>query len=108
MGIGQRQPIKLVQIAVTIIGNGRNIESEGISFQTWAEISNPSVFRDYLYGQTQMGKTKNFLVRFRFDKYPNADWKVIYNGVQWTISQIQKVNEKPFYWLLIGSNKSDV
>jgi SPP1 family predicted phage head-tail adaptor len=109
MGIGQRFPVKLIQIAVAIDANtGRNIETEGISFKTWAEITNPSNFRNYADGQTQLGKTKRFLIRFRFDKYPNADWKINYAGQLWTVSEIQKVSEKAFYWQFTATNKSDV
>ena len=108
MGIGQRRPVKLIQIAVAIGADGRNIESEGISFQTWAEISDTSGFRDYLNGQTQMGNSKRFLIRFRFDQYPNADWKIVYQGKEWTVSEISKVAEKQFYWTFRATSKSDV
>lgn len=108
MGIGQRKPVILQQIAVTVDTDGRNIESTGISFKTWAEITEPSAFRDYLAGQTQMGKSKRFLIRFRFDKYPNANWKIVYSGSEWTVSEIQKVQEKQFYWTFRATSKSDV
>jgi SPP1 family predicted phage head-tail adaptor len=108
MGIGLRKPVKLIQIAVTVDADGRNIESNGLSFKTWAEVSEPSGFRDYLNGQTQMGSTKKFLVRFRFDQFPNADWKIVYNGREWTVSEIQKVDEKQFYWSFRATSKSDV
>jgi SPP1 family predicted phage head-tail adaptor len=108
MGIGQRRQIQLSQVLVTIDANGRNIESAGQVFNTWAEVTEPSGFRDYSNGQTQLGKTKRFLIRFRFDKYPNCEWKIKYAGVDWTISEIRKIDEKQFYWLLTGSSKSDV
>lgn len=108
MSIGQRKPVILKQVLVTVDANGRNIESEGTSFKTWAEITDPSAFRDYLNGQTQMGKTKRFLIRFKFDKYPSADWKIVYAGQEWTVSEIQKVDEKAFYWTFRATSKSDV
>lgn len=108
MSIGTRKPVKLIQIAVTIDAEGRNIETTGLQFKTWAEVLNPSAFRNYLNGQTQMGKTKTFEIRFRFDKYPNADWKILYNGVYWTLSEIQRIDEKLFYWRMTGTSKSDV
>lgn len=108
MGIGQRKQIKLQQITVARTDSGRNIEGEGDSFTTWAEITNPSGGRDYLNGQTQLSSTKRFLVRFRFDKYPNVEWKLEYDKKYWTISDIQKVNEKNFYWQFTATSKNDV
>ena len=107
-GIGVRKQIQLIQISVAIDYTGRNIEEPGEVFNTWAEITNPSGFRDYDNGITQFGKTKKFLVRFRFDLSPNVDWKVKYEGKEWTISQINKVEEKKFYWQIIATSKSDV
>jgi SPP1 family predicted phage head-tail adaptor len=108
MGIGNRRPVKLIQILVAIDATGRNIESAGDEFQTWAEITEPSSFRDYQNGQTQMGSSKRFLIRFRFDQFPNADWKIVYGGKEWTVSEIQKVQEKQFYWTFRATSKSDV
>lgn len=108
MGIGQRKRVTLSQVLVTIDGNGRNIESQGESFKTWAEVTNPSGFRNYLNDQTQMGKTKQFLIRFKFDRFPNADWKIQYENKDWTVSELQKRDEKSFYWQLTATSKSDV
>lgn len=108
MGIGQRKQIRLKQVLVTVDAAGRNIESSGQSFSVWAEISNPSGFRDYQNGQTQLGKTKRFLVRFRFDRFPNCDWKIEYENKDWTVSEIQRVSEKNFYWQITATSKSDV
>lgn len=108
MGIGQRKQVQLVQLLVAQDTDGRNKEQEGDKFGVWAEISNPSGFRSYLNGQTQMGNTKNFLIRFRFNKYPNCDWKIRYEGKDWTITNIEKVDEKRFYWQMTATAKSDV
>lgn len=108
MGIGTRKPIILRQVVVTTSATGRNIESTGYSFKTWAEIRNPSGFRDYQNGQTQLGTTKRFLVRFRFNLYPNCDWKIHYSGVDWTVTDLQKVDEKRFYWQVTATSKGDV
>lgn len=108
MGIGNRKQIRLSQVLVTVDGNGRNIESVGANYSCWAEVTNPSGFRDYQNGQTQLGKTKRFLVRFRFDKFPNADWKIEYENKDWTVTEIQKSDEKNFYWQLTATSKSDV
>lgn len=108
MGIGVRKQIRLKQILVTASADGRNIESDGQSFSVWAEVTNPSGFRDYLNGQTQFGKTKRFLIRFRFDRFPGVDWKIEYENKNWTVSEIQRVDEKNFYWQMTATSKSDV
>lgn len=108
MGIGQRRPIELVQIVSAKDSAGRWQSSEGEVFQTWADVASVSGFREYQVGQTQLGETKTFQVRFRFNKYPNCDWKVRYDGKVWTVSEIEKVNEKQFYWLLRATTRGDV
>ncbi len=108
MGIGLRKQVQLVQILSTKDGSGRWQSYEGEKFGVWAEVSNTSGFRQYEHGQTQLGSTKTFLVRFRFDKHPNCDWKVRYQGKDWTISEREQVNEKRFYWSIRAQSTSDV
>src|SRR6188472_1485757 len=108
MGIGQRHQVQLVQVTNTQGPAGRWQEVEGQKFGVWAEITNPSGFRDYQNGQTQLGNTKRFKIRFKFNKYPNADWKIRYEGKDWTISNRQAVDEKRFYWEFTATSKADV
>lgn len=108
MGIGRRKRVTLTTVLVTTDANGRNIEADGDSYRAWAEVTNPSGFRAYLNGQTQLGKTKLFKLRFRFDKYPGAEWKIGYENKEWTVSEIQRVSEKNFYWEVTAASKSHV
>lgn len=108
MGIGQTKQIQLVQIASTQGTGGAWTESEGEKYGCWAEISNPSGVRVYERGQRQISTTKTFKVRFRFDKYPNVNWKVIYDGKDWDIHERQAQDEKRFYWLITATAKADV
>lgn len=105
MGIGQRKMIQLVYVANEQAAAGNWVEQPKENYNTWAEISNPSGFRDYMNGQTQLGETKKFKVRFRFDLFPGADWKVKYMGKEWTVSEVQRDNEKKFYWLFRATSK---
>ncbi|MBL7739049.1 MAG: phage head closure protein [Chitinophagaceae bacterium] len=100
--------MQLVQLLVAQDTDGRNKEQEGDKFGVWAEISNPSGFRSYANGQTVMGNTKNFLIRFKINKYPDCNWKIRYEGKDWTITNIEKVDEKRFYWRMTATAKSDV
>jgi SPP1 family predicted phage head-tail adaptor len=109
MGIGSRQQVQLIQVLTVKAAAGNWTENvEGLKFGVWAEISNPSGFRDYQNGQTQLGTTKRFKIRFRFDKFPNADWKIRYDEKEWTISTKGKLDEKRFYWLITAQSKADV
>lgn len=107
MAIGTRIQVQLVQILVGQDSDGRNREQEGERFGAWADITNPSGFRNYENGQTVLGNTKRFLIRFRFNKYPDCNWKIRYEGKDWTISEILKRAEKKFYWQLTATAKSD-
>ena len=109
MGIGQRKQVQLVQIVnVKDAVTGSWNESEAMIVGVWAEVTNPSGFRTYEHGQTQLGNDKVFQIRFRFDKYPGADWKIRYEGKDWTITQLRKVDEKKFYWSIKASSKANV
>lgn len=108
MGIGNRKQVQLVPITSTQNASGAWITSEGVKIGVWAEVSDPSGSRGYDKGQTQIGSNKNFLIRFKFDLFPNCDWKIRYDGKDWTISEKRKVDEKRFYWRIAANAKSDV
>ena len=108
MGIGQRRQVQLVPMISTKNASGSWLTVEGDKVGVWAEVTDPSGNRGYLNGQTQINSSKNFLIRFRFDKFPNCDWKIIYDGKQWTITERRKIDEKQFYWRIAANAKSDV
>jgi len=104
-GIGTRKEIRLVQITPAKGSEGNWNAEIPSKHNTWAEINNVSQFRDYQNGQTQLGQSKKFKVRFRFDLYPGADWQIEYENKNWTVSSVVKENEKQFYWTLTASAK---
>lgn len=104
MGIGKRLQMQLVQITQSKGSEGNwNGEVETV-FNTWAEITSTSQSRDYANGQVAMNQSKRFKVRFRFDQYPGADWKVRYDGKDWTVISVVKQDEKQFYWIITASS----
>lgn len=107
MSIGTRKQVQLVQILVGQDSEGQNIEQEGDKFGVWAEIKEVSGFRAYQMGQTQLGRVKDFKIRFKLDKYPGVDWKIRYEGKDWTITKINPEKEKRFYWIMTATSKSD-
>lgn len=104
MGIGTTRQIKLVQITPAKGSEGNWNSEVETSFNTWAEITSVSQGRDYSNGQVAMNQSKRFKVRFRFDQYPGADWKVRYSLRDWTIISIVKQDEKQFYWIITASS----
>lgn len=108
MGIGNRFQVQIIPYTSAQNAAGSWEETAGTPIGVWAEISNPSGFRVYQNGQTQLGSTKDFLIRYNFANYPNANWRLVYNGKRWTVSEIQQVGEKRFYYRLTATAKSDV
>lgn len=109
MGIGQRKQVQLVQISSTQQAAGNwGTEVEGLRYGCWAEISNQRGSADYNSGQTQLANTKVFKIRFRFDKFPDANWEIKYENKDWTISNRQALQEKRFYWIITASSKANV
>lgn len=108
MGIGERKQIQLIKTVSTRDAAGVVTNSEGDKIGCWAEVRNPSGFREFANGQTQMEMTKVFMVRFRFDKHPGVQWKIRYQNKDWTVQQRQEDNEKRFYWRITATSKADV
>lgn len=108
MGVGQTLPVQLIKITNSKDADGRNQEGEETIIDTWAEIKDPTGFRAYQNGQTQLGKTKDFFIRFQFAKNINCNWKIKYKNQYWTVSQILQVDEKRFYWRFTATTKGDV
>lgn len=109
MGIGQRHQIQLIRLqsTKTAAGNwGSPVEVETID--TWAEISDVSGGREFDQSKVKMDSVKRFLIRYRIDKYPNCDWRIRYQGQDWTVTDIRQTDEKRFYWQMTASSKSDV
>jgi SPP1 family predicted phage head-tail adaptor len=100
MGIGQRKQIQLVQMNREKGTDGKWISAAEDTFTTWAEVLSPSGGRSYEHGQTVLDNTRRFLIRYRFDKFPFADWKVRYQGKDWTVKNLQQQDEKRFYWAI--------
>lgn len=107
MGIGQQKKIQLVKMQVQTGVTGRRVEGAFQTYNLWAEISNVSGARDYLGNQTQFTNSKRFKVRFKFNLHPNCDWKVIYNGQEYTVTELNRMDEKRFYWQFVGTAKSN-
>ena len=108
MGIGKMQRLQLVQYTSSQAADGRATETTGEIFGVWGEVQSLSGSRGYQNGQLQLDNTKRFTVRFRFDKYPDSNWNIRYRGMEYSISRIDRIAEKRFYWSITAMEKSNV
>jgi SPP1 family predicted phage head-tail adaptor len=108
MGIGARKKIELVRVVHGQGATGANENDPQDAVDTWAEITNPSGFRQYLNGQGAMEDTKDFLVRYDFTNQPNSSWRIVYDGKNWEIQNRIPIDEKKFYWRITATAKGDV
>lgn len=106
MGIGQRKAVKIEAFTASQAATGQWEETK-VRTNTWAEVRDPSGFRAYELGQTKLGQTKTFRIRYDFAKHPNCDWRIVYDGRTWTVSTVQKVQEKKFYYDLTATSKGN-
>jgi len=98
-------PIKLVKNVTGQATGGNNIVTETLKYDVFAEILEAGHgFRTY-DAQTQLGMVRRFKVRFRFDLYPDGDWKIEFRGKEWTVLSIEQDQERLFYWIITANHK---
>lgn len=99
-------PIKLVKNVVTQEAGGNwPSEPTETKYQVFADLIAPSsAFRSY-DAQTQLGQVKTFYIRFRFDLYPDGDWKIEYAGKEWTVRSIVRDQDRRFFWIVTANYK---
>lgn len=105
MGIGNRKQVRIIPYTSAKNASGSFVETAGTGVNVWATVDSPSGFRAYQNGQTQLGNTRTFMVRFKFDMFPDANWRLMYEGKLWTVTEIRKINEKKFYYLITATTK---
>lgn len=96
--IGSYKPVKLVKYTITKDVKGNNVEAIEARYRMWADVSDSGGGRSTERGQVNLNTTKVFLIHFRPDWKLNADWKIQYYGKEYSISSIERVNEKRFNW----------
>jgi len=77
-------------------------ESIEQAYNLWAEILNSSGSRSDTNGQMKLNKTKTFKIRFRPDWKLSGEWKLKYLQKRYSITSIERINEKRFNWLVNG------
>ncbi len=99
-GVGTRRQIKVVSIGGGKDGRGFNQTDETLLFTGWAEVSNPTGYRDWQNGQPQIGNTKQFRVRNNRQLELDSKTRIIYDGKRYTVDSIIREKEKSFYWII--------
>ena len=79
-------------------GNGNAVESVQYAYNLWAESVRTGGNRTDSNGQTKLNNSVRFKIRFRPDWKINGMWKLIYNGMRYSITDIKRVNERRFNW----------
>ena len=77
-------------------------ESIAIAYNIWAEVVSSSGNRSETMGQTKLEKTKQFKIRFRPDWVITSAWKFVYLQKRYSITNIERINEKRFNWIING------
>ena len=101
MAIGNLKPIKLYEYTETIDANGDAIEEVTNTYKMWAEVTDNGGSRGQEIGRTAMSDTKTFKVNFR-GYLITANYKIEYFGQTYAITNVQRVQEKRFNYILSG------
>ena len=94
--------IRLEKWVVAKDSHGNAVEQIGNAYNTWAQIVPQNGQRVNLSGQIQLSKSKQFKIRFRPDWVLDGNWKIIYLQTRYTITNIQRLNEKRYNWIING------
>jgi len=82
--------------------NGNMKEAVQNIYNLWAEIVQSSGVRTDSQGQTRLNKTRTFKIRFRPDWQIDSTWKLVYLKKRYSITDIERIQEKRFNWLING------
>lgn len=102
-GIGTYKPIKIYQISSIQNANGDMIENTTLLFTAWAEVEDIGGTSTLQNGKTNLQDTKRFKVKFRPDMILTSNWIIQYYGKIYEISNIQRIDEKRFNYLITAT-----
>lgn len=102
-GIGNYKPIKIYQIISEQNADGDMIENTAVLFTAWAEVEDVSGSSTLQNGKTNLQDTKTFKVYFRNNMVLTTNFIIQYYGKIYEISNIQRIAEKRFNYLLTAT-----
>lgn len=103
--IGQMKPIKLNKYTVTQDGNGDNTEVLTDSYRIWAMVDDGGGSRSVNQGKTNLDHTRTFNVWFRNGFNLTTEWRIKYNGKEYAITNVERINEKRFNYRITGTTR---
>lgn len=80
-------------------GSGNNTETVS-KYNLFAEVKRNGGGRINTDGQTSLTQNIQFRVRFRPDFKPSGNWRVVFDGLRYTVQTIEKEGEDRFWWLI--------
>ena len=95
---GVSKQIRLEKYVSTQDGSGNWVETV-TKYNCFAEVVREGGVRSSLNGQNKLNATIKFKIRFRPDFKPSGNWRVIYDGLRYTVHSIEKEKEERFYWI---------
>lgn len=99
-GIGSRKPIKIVDVTPAKNGSGHMKATSTVLFSGWAEVSDPSSGRNFFNGKDSLDYTKRFRIRATDEFNVTVNTRIIYAGKKYTVSGVERENEKLFYYII--------
>lgn len=95
---GLSKQIRLEKYTSTQNGSGDWVETV-TKYNCFADVTRLGGSRSSLNGSERLNQGYQFKVRFRPDFKPSGKWRVVYDGLRYTVSSIAKEDEERFYWI---------
>jgi len=104
-GVGEYKPIQLVRYTITF-DEGGNPTQTAQYWNAWAEVTDNGGGRSQVDGRTTLSSQKTFKIWFRTNTILIGEWKILYFGDTYAITNIERINEKRFNLLVSASVQS--
>lgn len=105
MSVGAMKRIQLLKAVYSKKVNGSN-ETEYTRYTYYAEVVRGSGSRSYQNSQTQLGSSYTFRIRYNSSIDPSSKYSLVYDGKQFTVTSVERENEKDFYWIIKAEAKN--
>lgn len=105
MSVGKMKRIQLLKAVYSKKVGGSN-ETDFDRYTYYAEVVRGSGGRNYQNSQTQLGSSYTFRVRYNSLIDPNSKYSLVYDGKQFTVTSVERENEKDFYWIIKAEAKN--
>lgn len=105
--IGNLKPIKLIKYNQSFDVYGDALEAVQTTYKMWAEIEDSGGSKNQELGRTDMTDSKTFKINFR-GYLVTGDYKIQYFGQTYAVTNVQRIQEKRFNYLITAFNIFEV